>query len=74
MGLRKTLTFGERVATLRREKGWTQRELAFKIGIDQTYTSRIEADKFDPGLKLMASIAKAFGITPSELIRGVTPL
>jgi len=65
------MTFGERVSTLRREKEWTQKELARKIGIDQTYMSRIEADKFDPGLKLMTSIAKAFRLTPSELIRDV---
>ena len=70
--LRKTQTFGERTATLRAENGWTQRELSDKIGIDQPFMSKIEAGKHDPGLKLLASIAKAFGLTLSELLEGVS--
>jgi transcriptional regulator with XRE-family HTH domain len=70
--LRKTQTFGERLATLRHERGWTQRELADKIRIDQPFMSKIEACKHDPGLKLLASIAQAFGLTLSELLEGVT--
>lgn len=72
MGLRKTLTFGERVTALRHDRNWTQRELAGKIGIDQPFMSRIEADKFDLGMKLVSSIAEAFGLTVSELMKGVT--
>jgi len=70
--LRKTQTFGERLATLRHEQGWTQRELADKISIDQPFMSKIEAGKHDPGMKLLASIAQAFGLTLSELFEGVS--
>jgi transcriptional regulator with XRE-family HTH domain len=69
--LRKTQTFGERLATLRHDLGWTQRELADKIGIDQPFMSKIEGGKHDPGLKLLASIAEALGLTLSELLEGV---
>lgn len=65
------MTFGERVATLRRERGWTQQALAGKIGIDQPFMSKTEADKFDPGMKLVKSIAEAFGMTVSDLTKGV---
>jgi putative transcriptional regulator len=71
--LRKTQAFGERLATLRHARAWTQRELANKIGIDQPFMSKIEAGKHDPGMKLLASIAQAFGLTLSELFEGVTP-
>jgi putative transcriptional regulator len=71
MGLRKAQTFGERVTALRRERGWTQQALADKVGIDQPFMSKIEADKFDPGMKLVSSVAKAFGVTLSKLLQGV---
>jgi transcriptional regulator with XRE-family HTH domain len=70
--LRKTQTFGERLVSLRHERGWTQRELADKIGIDQPFMSKIEAGKHDPGMKLLGSIAQAFDMTLSELFEGVT--
>jgi transcriptional regulator with XRE-family HTH domain len=70
--LRKTQTFGERLATLRHERGWTQRELADRVGIDQPFMSKIEAGKHDPGMKLLASIAQAFELTLSELFQDVT--
>lgn len=60
------------MATLRQERDWTQRELADKIGIDQPFMSKIEAGKHDPGLKLLSSIAEAFGLTVSDLMKDVT--
>jgi transcriptional regulator with XRE-family HTH domain len=59
--------FGKRVRELRKAKGLSQEELAFKAGIHRTYIGGIERGERNPSLKNIASIAKALGISPSEL-------
>lgn len=51
-------TIGERVARLRKERGYTQVELAEKIGIIQTIVSAIETD----ALRLSAEMAVRFAL------------
>lgn len=51
-------TIGERVARIRKERGFTQSELAEKIGIIQTIVSAIENDT----LKLSAEMAVRFAV------------
>jgi len=41
-------TFGQRIRTLRKELGLSQRELAQQVGIDFTYLSKIENDRGEP--------------------------
>jgi transcriptional regulator with XRE-family HTH domain len=61
--------FGERVRELRRAKGWSQEELAFKSGVHRTYLGGIERGERNPALKNIAAIAKALEITLSELFQ-----
>ncbi len=51
-------TIGERVARLRKERGYTQMELAEKVGIIQTIVSAIETN----ALKLSAEMAIRFAL------------
>lgn len=51
-------TIGERVARLRKERGYTQVELAEKVGIIQTIVSAIEKG----ALKLSAEMAVRFAV------------
>ena len=51
-------TIGERVARLRKERGYTQAELAQKVGIIQTIVSAIETN----ALKLSAEMAIRFAL------------
>ncbi|TFG29144.1 helix-turn-helix domain-containing protein, partial [Candidatus Thorarchaeota archaeon] len=46
----------ERIAHLRREKGMTQSELAFAIGVSQSYIARIERGSLDPKLSIVNKI------------------
>ena len=59
--------FGERVRELRRIKGLSQEELAFKSGVHRTYLGSIERGERNPSLKNIAAIAKALGVTLSQL-------
>jgi transcriptional regulator with XRE-family HTH domain len=54
------------VEALRREKGWTQRELAEKAGLHPTIVSRVECG-LAPGPTARSKLASAFDLSPDEL-------
>jgi transcriptional regulator with XRE-family HTH domain len=62
---------GSRVAQLRREREWTQQQLAAATVIDQGFISRIEAGLVEPCLGTLATLATAFEMTMSDLLKGV---
>lgn len=62
------MTFGQRLRTLRQEKGYRQGELAEKIGIDQNLLSRYELDAFQPSLSRLEWICGALEVTATELL------
>ena len=64
-------TFGQNIRKHRTEKGLSQEALADKADLDSTYISGIERGLRNPGIKNVAKIAKALGITTSELCEGV---
>ncbi len=64
-GLTKSL--GLRISQLRQEKGWTQKELAQKVGISQNHVSRIEKDKMQPRHSTLKAVAEALGIDVEDL-------
>jgi len=64
-------SFGQSVAKHRRAKEYSQEALAEKADLDRTYLSDIERGVRNPGIKNVIVIAKALGITPSDLMKGV---
>lgn len=54
--------FGERLKELRKEKGFTQEQLAEKINVHQTYIGKLEIGKCNPSLMLIYKISKALKI------------
>ena len=52
---------GIRIAEIRKEKGWTQTELAGKIGTSQSAVFRIEKGKQNISFELIERLSKAFG-------------
>jgi transcriptional regulator with XRE-family HTH domain len=64
-------SFGQSVAKHRRTKGLSQEALAEKADLDRTYLSDIERGVCNPGIKNVVLIAKALGISPSDLMKGV---
>ena len=63
--------FGERLRALRHERGVSQEAFADECGLDRTYVSGIERGQRNVGLRNVEVIAKALGISISELTKGV---
>jgi transcriptional regulator with XRE-family HTH domain len=62
------LAMGMRIRELRMEKGWSQQELAYRIGMEKSNLSVIETGKSNPQLLTLAKIATALEIQPYHLI------
>ena len=61
------IAFGKRVAELRRKSGFSQEQFAFKCNVDRTYIGTIERGEKSPTLNTIEKIARALGISKSEL-------
>ena len=61
-------TIGQRVARIRKERGFTQEELAETIGIIQTIVSAIETGTLKLSAEMAARFALALGVTTDELL------
>jgi transcriptional regulator with XRE-family HTH domain len=66
-------TFGQRMARIRKAKGYTQIELAQKLDIIQVLISDYECDKLRPYHEMIVRLAKALDISTDELL-GVKPV
>lgn len=65
-------TIGQRVARLRKERGYTQADLANEIGITRELVSDYERGKIRPHYEMIIRFALAFKITTDELL-GLKP-
>ena len=54
-------TLGQKIGSLRREKEWTQEELAEKLGVSAQAVSKWENDVSCPDIMLLPEISKLFG-------------
>lgn len=64
------MTIGKRIATLRKEKGLRQEELAEVLGISGQAVSKWENDQTCPDISLLPPLAKILGVTVDELLSG----
>jgi transcriptional regulator with XRE-family HTH domain len=62
---------GTNVRQHREAKQLTQERLAERAGLDPTYISGIERGLRNPGIKNVARLAKAPGLTTAQLCQGV---
>lgn len=61
-------TFGQRFTRLRKEKNFTQEEIALKLNISAQAVSKWENDISMPDISILTSIADIFDITLDELL------
>jgi transcriptional regulator with XRE-family HTH domain len=59
--------FGKRVRQLRKARGWSQEKLAERTNRHWTYIGGVERGEPNPTLRVIADIAKAFGVPIREL-------
>lgn len=67
MELQKT---GLLIATLRKEKSMTQKDLAEKIGVTDKAISRWETGKGFPDVSILASLSEVLNVSITEIVNG----
>jgi putative transcriptional regulator len=56
-----------RLRQLRETAGWSQGELARRLGVSRQTINAVETDKYDPSLPLALRMAKLFGRAVPEI-------
>lgn len=59
---------GRNVQRLRLARGWSQENLADEAGVHRTYVSGVERGVRNPTVTILAKLAKALSVAPSELL------
>ena len=62
-------SFGKRIKQLRREKGYTQEQLADRAGLHRTYIGSIERGEQNISLDNIDKIARALSTNITELFK-----
>ncbi len=57
----------KRVRELRSERGWTQQELAEKVGVSRQSVNSIERDRYVPSLPLALEFARVFACPTDDI-------
>ena len=63
------MKIGEKIKGLRRQRNMSLRELAQITGLSKTTLGDLEKDVKNPSLETLEKVAKAFGMTPAELLK-----
>ena len=61
-------TFGRNVRQARKDKGWTQEQLAFEAGVKRAYLSEVENGQRNVSLDMVEKLAKALDVSPDMLM------
>ena len=56
-----------RVKAYREDMGWSQGELARRLGVSRQTINAVETDKYDPSLPLALRMAKLFAVSVDQL-------
>ena len=62
---------GERIRELRQERSWRQIDLAEETGMHENYVSDLELGRKEICLRMLQTVAHAFGLTPADLLKGI---
>jgi transcriptional regulator with XRE-family HTH domain len=65
------IRFGRRLQKLRKQQGWTQVQMAERLGLDRSYLADVERGKRNISIVNMEIIARGFERSLSRLLAGV---
>ena len=68
------MTTGEKIAALRREKGFSQEALGEKLGLSRQAVSKWESDQAVPTMDNLVELSRLFGVPVDTLLRPDEPL
>lgn len=60
---------GDSIHRMRKQRGWTQVELATRASLSSNYIARLERGELGASLYVARSIARAFGVEVDALVR-----
>jgi putative transcriptional regulator len=58
-----------KLRVLRAERGWSQHELANRVGVSRQAINAVETGKFDPSLPLAMKLARIFETTIESIFQ-----
>lgn len=59
---------GDRIKALREKRGWTQQQLADRIGVARVTVARVERALARPSLDLLERLARALRVKLTDLL------
>lgn len=65
------MSLGERLKTLRVDKGYSQPALAERVGIEQSYLSKVENDKSIPSEDIFTALLSGLDVSVNDFMSGV---
>lgn len=69
--MKAVIQLGMRIRYLRSFRKWSQEDLALEANVNKNYICDLENGRRNPSLEILERISDAFGITLSELFRGI---
>lgn len=64
------IKIGKYIAGLRKKNGWTQQQLADKIGVTNKTISRWENGNYMPDIEMLQILSRIFDVSIHELLAG----
>lgn len=62
------MTLGDKIRELRKERRWSQAEVAARVDVHVTHVNRLEKNRYSPSLELLKKLAKLFEVTTDYLL------
>ncbi len=63
--------FGANLRAAREQRGLSQEALAQRAGMDPAEIRRLESARRDPGIRVVTRLARALGVRPAEILKGI---
>lgn len=64
------MSFNEALARIRKQKGWTQSQLASELDVNQSLVAKWESGKVQPRSSTLERLARVFEVEVEELLAG----
>ncbi|MGZ8162043.1 MAG: helix-turn-helix domain-containing protein [Methylobacter sp.] len=63
------ILFGQRLVQLRKQRGWSQEQLALECGMARSYLGGVERGKRNIALLNICKLADALSVSPAEMLQ-----
>lgn len=68
------MNIADRIQYLRKQKGYSQEELADKVGVSRQAVSKWESEQTTPDLEKVIAMSELFEVTTDYILKGIEPV